>query len=565
MNSDPIKVLLVDDDPAMLRLLAKWMETAGFEVQRASDGQQAMAHIENDCPSILVTDWEMPQFDGLDLCRWVRNQKLPNYVYTIFLTVRTGSQDMVKGLEAGADDFLKKPVDREEMLARMRAGARVLELERRLNQLANTDAMTGLANRRTFYDHFNRELPRALRHRVPLSCVMLDIDYFKKINDTYGHPVGDEAIRAIGRLLAKSVRSSDLASRYGGEEFCILLPETSEEQAAQWAERMRARIAELKIPVGDTTLPLAASFGVAERMADTATAEQLVDLADQALIVAKRSGRDRVVSYSTLTQTLTLENAANDPAALLRNIPARTVMTTLVAPLRADDTVGSASSYFLRFRISSAPVVDATGQLVGILGEKDVMAIMLGADWWNKRIGDVMKKNVVCYEEDMPALSVYEFLCRVTIRGAVIVKQGQPTGIISRTSLLRFFMNQLAVNRNGGDHQDLDAAEAAMSSFGSDEQPRDRIGQTVRVLAHEISDLNSRLDLEADDLIPCVVGGVSRVQELVNDLLAISRYANEHRDEPTEGAAGSLPALMQQDEAGLLAALSAAAGDSVAS
>jgi two-component system cell cycle response regulator len=178
----------------------------------------------------------------------------------------------------------------------------------------------------------------------------------------------------------------------------------------------------------------------------------------------------------------------------------------------------------------------------------------------------VMKQNVVCYEEDTPALAVYEFLCRVTIRGAVIVKQGRPTGIISRTSLLRFFMNQLAVNREGGDHHDLDAAEAAMSSFGAAQQPRDLIGQTVRVLAHEISDLNSRLDQETDDLIPCVVGGVSRVQELVNDLLAISRYANEHRNEPAEGDTGSLAALggMPQDEAGLLAALNAAAGTSIA-
>ena len=238
-------------------------------------------------------------------------------------------------------------------------------------------------------------------------------------------------------------------------------------------------------------------------------------------------------------------------------------MTTLVAPLRQDDTVGSASSYFLRFRINSAPVVDAAGQLVGVLSEKDVMAIMLGRDWWTTQIKDVMKKNVVCYEEDTPALAVYEFLCRVTIRGAVIVKQGRPTGVITRSSLLRYFMNALAVEREGGVNHDLDAAEAALSSFAHSDCPRERIGQTVRMLADEISDLNDRLDKHTDDLIPCVVGGGSRIQELINDLLAISRYANEHRDSDNESRA--VPSgfggegVMQQGAAALLAAMAMSA------
>ncbi|MDX1948274.1 MAG: diguanylate cyclase [Pirellulaceae bacterium] len=553
------KVLLVDDDTAMLRLLAKWLEAGGFDVRRAADGYQAMAMIEADCPAILVTDWEMPQFDGLDLCRWVRAQNLPNYVYTIFLTVRCGSQDIVRGLEAGADDFVKKPIDRDELLARMRSGTRVMELERRLCTAANTDTLTSLANRRTLFDQFSREWPRSVRHHVPLSCVMLDIDFFKKINDTYGHPVGDEVIRQVGAALTAGVRSSDTPARYGGEEFCVLMPETTEEQAVQWAERMRLRLGILRIATGEKELTISASFGVAQRLPDTASAEQLIDWADQALVVAKRSGRDRVVPYTALNQKLQLENTENDPAAILRGVPARTVMTTLVAPLRQDDTVGSASNYFLRFRINSAPVVDATGQLVGVLSEKDVMAIMLGRDWWSTKIKDVMKKNVVCYEEETPALAVYEFLCRVTIRGAVIVKQGRPTGVITRSSLLRYFMNALAVNRVGGVTHDLDAAEAALSSFAHADCPRKRISQTVRALADEISDLNQRMAGDSDDLIPCVVGGGSRIQELVNDLLAISRYANELRDragdDDRDPSPFGDPAPMQQGAAALLAAM----------
>src|SRR5688572_4181278 len=191
MPTEPTKVLLVDDDPAMLRLLAKWLEAEGYEVLRAGDGRAAMEMIEAEHPRLLVTDWEMPNLNGLELCRWVRSQNFGHYLYTIFITVRTESADMLKGLEAGADDFLKKPVDRNELLARIRAGSRVMELEQRLSLLANTDGMTGLSTRRVLFDDLKREWSRSSRYHTPLSCVMIDIDYFKRINDTHGHQAGD--------------------------------------------------------------------------------------------------------------------------------------------------------------------------------------------------------------------------------------------------------------------------------------------------------------------------------------------------------------------------------------
>src|SRR6185369_4360239 len=268
-----------------------------------------------------------------------------------------------------------------------------------------------------------------------------------------------------------------------------------------------------------------ASFGVAQRLADTATCESLIDMADQALVVAKRSGRDRAIAYCSLAQSQVVASGNDDLAALLSGIPARDVMMAIVAPLEQNASAAAASNYFLRFRIPSAPVVDEQGQLVGILSEKDLMAIMLGPDWWTVPIKDVMRRNVVCYEEDTSALTIYEFLARVVIRGVVIVKQGRPTGLITRGCVLRFFMNLLAAKCTNGVFPEVDTAASELVERMGHASVHDRIGKTVRSLAVEARHMESRLADCEDELVPCVVGGASRVQELVIDLLAISRFA----------------------------------------
>ncbi len=521
----------------MLRLLSKWLEADGYEILRASDGRTAKELMESQQPAILLTDWEMPHIDGLELVRWVRAQDFGHYVYAIFLTSRSDSADMLSGLDAGADDFLKKPVDRNELTARMRAGTRVMELEHRLSTLANTDAMTGLATRRTLLEQLNREWCRAQRYGAPLSCVMLDIDFFKRINDQHGHQAGDEVIRRIGSVICENTRASDIAGRYGGEEFCIMLPETTEQQAILWAERLRSCISALPIRLGSERMSITASFGVAQRLADTASPEQLIDMADQALVVAKRSGRDRVVAYQSLTQTAVLEGHEGDPAAILRNISARDVMSSIVAPLNQLHSVATAANYFLKFRIPSAPVVDDDGQLVGILSEKDLMAIMLGQDWWTTPIHKVMKRNVVCYEENTSALVIFEFLSRVVIRGVVVVHRGSPTGLITRGCLLRFFINLLATRRVTAVLPEVDQAASDLIERMGNLPAKDRIAQTVRSLAAEACDMEWRLTRDDADLLPGVVGGASRMQEMVIDLLAISRFANSgFQPQPLEAA-----------------------------
>ena len=554
------KVLLVDDDPAILRLVGLWLRKAGYDVREVESVRDAIASIEAQVPDFVITDWEMPVEDGLALCRWIRAQSFPRYVYTLIQTIRGATQDVVQGLESGADDYIRKPANKDELLARLRSAERFLELEARLSQMAKIDALTGLNTRRTFYELAEREWARSTRHLIPLSCAMLDIDFFKRINDTYGHPVGDEAIRQVSRCLAESVRSSDVVARYGGEEFCVLLPETDEMQAFLWAERTREKIGRLVIPAGEINLSLACSFGVAQRLADTKSTEELVEMADQALLVAKNSGRNRVVQHRNINRSLVEESGEFSPEKLFRGLQAREVMTAIVAGLQADETVGSAMQFFLRFRISSAPVVDQTGHLIGILSEKDLMAIMLLPNWWRTPIRDVMKTNVVCYDETIPALTIYQFLCRVSIRTAVIVKDGRPTGLINRSSLLRWFANTLAACDKRLNATSADATHDA------DEVQVPRTKEHLLSITQAMIDETKRIQdrfADADcEVMTCTVGGASRIQELVNDMLINCRYAAEQTnqksgDEPGQvfGLAGFLEALSGQDLAELQGAI----------
>lgn len=515
MDSTDCRVLLVDDDSDMLRILAMWLEAAGYQVQTAGDGEEALAIVEADCPQFVITDRDVPRMDGAALCRRIRELPLSHYVYILFLTVKSTPEEIASGLETGADEYLAKPVQRNELLARMHAGTRVLALERRLSLAACTDPLTGLANQRAFFKILEKEWYRARRYRLPLSCVMMDLDFFKRINDIHGHPAGDQLLKRVSDLLKRDCRGCDTACRYGGEEFCILLPETPEEQAALWAERVRQGLAALRLSHEGKEIRVTGSFGVAQPLGDTQSAEELVDLADQALLCAKQSGRDRVVRHSEMGDGDELEL---DPANLRRpfhGVVARHVMTPLVVCLREEETVGQAAEFFLRSRITSAPVVDEFGQLRGMLSEKDLMAAMVSLNFWQRPVREVMKPNVISYEEETPVRTIYEFLCRVSISRVVIAKEGRPTGIVSRGTLLRWFRNLVILPE-----WKSDAAEQ-LDRFRSQE----RLAETARELARQASSLEQRVQASGENPIPYLVGSASGMQELVNDLLAFSRYA----------------------------------------
>ena len=269
----------------------------------ASDGAEAwQALVADGSIQIAILDWMMPGMDGPDLCRKIRQQLPEPHIYVLLVTARGETDDLVQGMGAGADDYIVKPFNSQELRARLRAGCRIIELQsalisarEALRHQATHDPLTGAWNRAAIMDALRKELARASREGRSVAVVMADIDHFKRVNDTYGHRAGDAVLREVVRRMRASVRPYDDIGRYGGEEFMIVLGGTSTADAAAVAERVRAGIAEDPINTFEATIPVTISFGVASTDEGDATdVDSLIQSADMALYRAKEDGRNRV-------------------------------------------------------------------------------------------------------------------------------------------------------------------------------------------------------------------------------------------------------------------------------
>ncbi|MGD0578338.1 MAG: diguanylate cyclase [Bryobacteraceae bacterium] len=299
-----MKVLIADDSPTMRHLLRTTLEDWGYEVVEAQDGEVALDILSGENPPPLaILDWVMPQITGPELCRRVRARKRPTYTYILLLTSKALRQDLIEGMGAGADDYLVKPFDHPEMEVRLRAGRRIVDLQAELMQMqealreqATLDALTRCWNRSSIFDILTSEINRASRERKALGVIMLDLDHFKEVNDTYGHVCGDEVLKQVVKRISSSMRSYDAIGRYGGEEFICVLSGCGEHCVCGNAERMRVSMESSPVEWQSERIRMTASFGaIAGMPPDGLTADQLIRIADESLYRAKREGRNRVV------------------------------------------------------------------------------------------------------------------------------------------------------------------------------------------------------------------------------------------------------------------------------
>ena len=314
-NRTGLRILAVDDDPVSLRLLVSLLEKSGHEVLTARNGKEALAIALEKNPQMVVTDWMMPEMDGLELCKQLRRMEVGRKLYILILTGRAEEERIVEAFDAGADDYIVKPFNPRLLSARIKPGLRVILLQednerqvqikeelnarlanekRKLKAAAMTDALTELPNRRYAMRRLEKEWANSLRSKLPLSVIMLDIDHFKLVNDTWGHDVGDRVLQSTSRQIMSVLRRGDTCARMGGEEFLVICPTTDARGTLRVAERIRHAVESNVIKYQRFQGNVTISLGIGIRTAEINTIDELLKMSDEAVYEAKRNGRNRV-------------------------------------------------------------------------------------------------------------------------------------------------------------------------------------------------------------------------------------------------------------------------------
>lgn len=326
MDVQPVekkRILIAEDDPVARHVLFGLLERWGYDVTAVSDGAAAIdALAQEKAPRLAVLDWMMPGIEGPEVCARLREMKGQPYVYALLLSARTAKTDVLAGLEAGADDYLTKPVDNEELRARLFVGERILNLQDELIAARDAlkfqamhDALTGIWNHGAIMNAVRRELARAQRERIGVGLIMADVDHFKAVNDTHGHLTGDAILHGVALRMSGLLRAYDSLGRYGGEEFLVIAPNSDAAGASQFAERLRAGIQATAFQTDAATLKISISIGVAVSSPDDPPdGRALLQAADAALYRAKQAGRNRVVVATARDLAEGLEHTESEPA-----------------------------------------------------------------------------------------------------------------------------------------------------------------------------------------------------------------------------------------------------------
>lgn len=454
MTTPEIRVLLVQDVSSDPPLITNGLSplSGPIHVEHVDRLAAAEAFLEKHAVDVVLLVLGLPDGPGLEHLNVLQgaDERRP----VVILTDDGDEQNALAAMRAGAQDYLTKKKIDDRHLARsltyavhrkrtelaLRDGAKLLEEETRV------DPMTKIFNRRALYECLDREWSRAERCRTPFSCAVLDVDLFKRINDTYGHAAGDETLVSVAEMIRDQIRGHDILSRLGGEEFCVLLPATSERAALLWADRARQAVNSATIPTHRGPIQVTVSIGIAQNRPDHRHAQQLLDQADQAMLVSKQRGRNKVTAYSAIDDGVGACQFDEIDHGPFVTAPAGDYMTTPIRCLRDADSILAAAQLLLDMGVNSVPVVDGAGRLVGIVSEKDLVELQPAQQQWHDPVGSIMNTTVVSFPQDTPLEKIRKFFSRVALRRVVIVDDERPVGVLSRSNLLRCYHDWVVAN-----------------------------------------------------------------------------------------------------------------------
>ena len=518
MSNERLRVLLIDDDEAEAELVRTALDVGAdrFELAVAPTLERAITLLAGCRYDVALLDLTLPDSSGLASVAAV-SSRFPE-TPVVVLTELADDQIAIQALDRGAQDYLPKGQATRAQLARtLRHAIQRHQIQHenqrlvaRLEHMVHHDSLTELLNRHSFNAELARAWGHSLKASTPLACVMLDADFFKRTNDTYGHAAGDRVLQRIADVLRDSGDGKLKAARFGGEEFCILLPETDEAGALQWAEQVRQRIASQATEFGDDQLRITASFGVAERLPDTKQMTELVTHADEALRVAKQLGRNQVVGFGRARSIANDSGAATNGA--FDKARAEDVMVPLVLCLRETHSYEKAVELLLSTRLESLPVVDRDGKLCGLISDEDLIARLLTEDSWQTTLAESVRCKTVRFHRDVPIGEVSEFLRRSALRRIVVVDEDdKPIGMISGGTILRWMRNA---------QKRLSPTAALAHEVCKVPSTLTRITGALERLQREVKSLQGEVLDEAEDPTTSLIGGATRIQALLDESLS---------------------------------------------
>lgn len=442
MNPRPYSALLVSGDRPLLRQLTRFLELFGYEVRQAVDAEQALAAAEAVGVDFLLVDGAMSPKPGLAFSRTIRSHAPAGYSYALLLIDSLETSGLMEALEAGFDDFLAKPLVFGELLARLRAGARVIELERRLTQQCGLEPITNLPDSNAFAAQLKEHLKNAKdrgKQESLGSLSLIDLDYFSRFTARFGRAAGETLVRKTAGLLSQACQSGELAASLGKDRFAILLPRATEEQAAEWSQAFLASIAQREHALGESKVCLTGSCGVVE-LNRSLSAEKTLEIAGQVLALAKASGRNFVLTQQTWEKDVESWNKTAAGGKLFSTTLARDVMIPCAVLLGIDETVEQGLAVLEQTRLSALAVVDREGKFAGLvtasqLTGKSSRPAKSRASGSVRLLRHHMTADVPKFDESATLGELMEFFTGEHSSVAVILRDQRPSGLVYCQSL----------------------------------------------------------------------------------------------------------------------------------